>query len=213
MRGGEIAGSDESLQVGFFKTNPLPKPMLKFHEQRILRSLAHQGGPPHWETHQLSIPMRLGNLLLNGLVYPWLHWRRKLAGQPPYVRPPNWLIRARVILRDQNDEVLWLRDQKSGVWKLPGAHAPAQQPPWQTAAYAIREKLGISDEVRDLRGIYPAANKAQMTFAFSGHFSGSPTKTESACFLPGKEPQEVLAEDAAMVADAQNEEISCRLIP
>ena len=45
---------DEASHAGFFKTNPLPAPMLALHREHVERALAHRGGPPHWSTHQIS---------------------------------------------------------------------------------------------------------------------------------------------------------------
>ena len=87
MRGGEITTSEESPRVGFFKTSPLPGPMLAIHQERVRRSLAHRGGPPYWGSNSLSSRLRLGNLLMNRIIYPWLHFRRRRTGHPPYTPP------------------------------------------------------------------------------------------------------------------------------
>lgn len=209
MRGGELQTSEESLQAGFFKTDPLPKPMLNMHVERIRRSIAHQGGPPYWGTTQLSTRDRLGNILLNRVIYPWLHFRRSRAGLPAYEPPPSWKVQALAILRNPKGETLWVRDQQKDVWHLPGGLAAQEEPPWETAARSAAVQLGQSIQLSGLTGAYPAVDQPEMTFCFSGDWSGTPAGmagAETAFFAPGQEPDRAAAAHAAYVLDAQNSE-------
>jgi hypothetical protein len=215
MRGGDIKTSEESLRVGFFKSNPLPQPMLDMHTQRVQRSLAHVGGRPYWGTNQLSTRLRLGNCLMNGIVYPWLHFRRKRAGLPPYKAPPNWRARAAVIMFNGQGEVLWTRDKEKSSWILPGGSA-AEIPPWETAVRSLKISTGIETQLSGLSGVYPAPDKPEMTFCFSGEIGHHPALTparESAFFVPGQEPDEAEPQHAAFVRDASdgNDGVTFRL--
>lgn len=204
MRGGEIQTSEESPQAGFFKTNPLPKTMLAMHAQRVQRSIRHEGGPPYWGTNPLSTRMRLGNLLLNHLIYPWLHFRRRRAGLPVYEPPPSWQTQAYTILRNEKGDVLWLKDQESHVWRLPGGAAAHEEPPWTTAERSVAGS-GLRIELNGLTGVYPAADKPQMVFCFSGSLAGPVdglASTETAFFAPGHEPELALNDHATFVLDA-----------
>ena len=176
--------------------------MLKIHAQRIRRSIKHQGGAPYWGSDQLSPGVRLGKLLLNRVVYPWLHFRRKRAGLPTYEPPPIWQTEARVILRNDQDEVLWIKQQSCSRWILPGGPANEEEPPWETAA---RLKNGKQDNLSGLSGVYPALDNPLMTFCFNGRLTGEPRSMSTgqiAYFKPGQEPQEAAAQHVAFVIDA-----------
>jgi 8-oxo-dGTP diphosphatase len=136
MRGGEIITSEESLHAGFFKVNPFPKPMLDFHIERIQNSLGHQGGPPYWGTQAMPFRLRLGNMLLNRIIYPWLHFRRRRKSLPLYQPPPKWEIPVSTIICDEEKRILWTksRDRENGfclaiylvLMNLPGKRPCAQ---------------------------------------------------------------------------------------
>jgi 8-oxo-dGTP diphosphatase len=217
MRGGEIKTSEESPRVGFFKTNPLPSPMLDIHAQRIQRSIDHKGGPPYWGTDKLSTRLRLGNLLMNGVIYPWLHFRRKRAGLPAYEPPPSWQANANVILRNSQGEILWTRDRESGIWTLPGGTCIAEEPPWETAVRSLNSTLGMSVHLNGLSGVYPAPGDPQMTFVFSGSNSAKPTLApalDTGYFAPGQEPKEAVPQHTALAADTSKngEDVRFRLL-
>lgn len=205
MRGGEISTSPESPQAGFFKTNPLPKPMLDLHKEQIQRSLEHHGGPPYWGSHKLSTRLHLGNMLMNRIIYPWLHLRRRRAGQPPYEPPPAWQARSAIIIRDQKGRVLWTKENGGKNWILPGAVSPAKEPPWETAVHATKSSAGITARLSGLNGVYPSANKPEITFSFNAETSSAPGTSptgESAYFAPGNEPEEALPQHLSFVLDA-----------
>jgi ADP-ribose pyrophosphatase YjhB (NUDIX family) len=219
MRGGEITTSEESLRVGFFKTNPLPKPMLDLHQERIQRSLAHQGGPPYWGSNTLSSRLRLGNSLMNRVIYPWLHFRRRRACQPPYEPPLGWQARSAVIIRNNQGQVLWTRDQDDHgqTWMLPGGTSEAKEPPWNTAVRSVQTSIGIRAKLSGLSGVYPAPDKPEMTFSFTANSvdnSSLSPSGEIAYFAPGHEPVEAQPQHLSFVIDAlvPDEDISFRLM-
>ena len=205
MRGGEITTSAESPHVGFFKTNPLPEPMLDFHQERIERSLAHQGGAPYWGANNLSTRLRLGHLFMNRLIYPWLDLRRRRASLAAYEPPPSWQAHAAVIIHDDQERILWTRERDSESWTLPGGTSRPKEPPWTTAERCIEEKAGISARLSGLSGVYPNSNKPEMTFSFIGESvdeSSVILAAEAAYFAPGHEPAEAKAEHVSIVQDA-----------
>lgn len=218
MRGGEITTSDESPRVGFFKTTPLPSPMLAIHEERIQRSLAHRGGPPYWGSDSLSPRLRLGNLLMNGIIYPWLQFRRRRAGHAPYIPPPSWQTHARVIIRDDQGRILWTRSQDGNAWELPGGTSAARETPWETAVHSVKTTTGLDTELTDLCGVYPCQERAQMTFAFAGKVEGNPSSTElaeAAFFALKHEPEDALPSHMVQAADSckPDQETHFRLLP
>ena len=210
MRGGEIKTSEESPRAGFFNVNPLPKPMLKLHQERIQRSLAHPGGPPYWGSNTLSTRLRLGNTLINRVIYPWLHFRRRRAGQAQYVPPPSWQTRSTVIIHNNEGLVLWTRDQDTNNWVLPGGISKTKEPPWKTAVRCIKTTVGFSAELNGLSGVYPAPDKPDVAFSFTGKAASNPGQSpavETAYFAPGHEPVEAQPQHASFVKDAmENEE-------
>ncbi len=202
MRGGNIETSEESPHVGFFKTNPLPQRMLKIHTERIGRSMKHQGGAPYWGTDQLSTGMRLGKMLLNRMIYPWLNFRRRRAGLPMHSSPPTWQTEARVVLPNDQNDILWIKRQNSNRWILPGGTAAEEEPPWETAVRLIN---GKQENLSGLSGVYPAPDNPLMTFSFRGRLTGEPRSKSTdqiAYFRPGEEPQEAAPQHVAFVADA-----------
>ena len=209
MRGGEITTSEESPRVGFFETNPLPEPMLKLHQERIQRSLDHQGGPIYWGTNRMSTRLQLGNALINRVVYPWLHFRRRRAGLPAYLPPPTWQAHSAVIIRNEQGQVLWTRNQNEKHWTLPGGSAAAKEPPWETAVRCVKSSNGINAKLNGLGGIYPSPDKPEMTFAFTGEAvddSGIIPTVESAYFAPGQEPEEAVPQHVSFVTDTPEAE-------
>lgn len=205
MRGGEITTSEESPRVGFFKTTPLPGPMLAIHQERIQRSLAHRGGPPYWGTNSLSARLRMGNVLMNRVVYPWLHLRRRLSGRPSYVPPPSWQTHATALIRDDQDRILWIRSQDGKAWQLPRGTSAAQETPWETAVRSVKTATGLIIQLDNLSGVYPAQENADMTFTFEGSTlanSDSARMARTAFFASGYEPDDALPQHVAQVADA-----------
>lgn len=205
MRGGEIATSEESPHVGFFKANPLPKPMLNFHQERIQRSLAHQGGPPYWGSNMISTRHRLGNMLINHVIYPWLHFRRRRAGQPRYIPPPSWQTRSTVIIHNKQGQILWTRDQDTNSWILPGGVSMPKEPPWKAAVRCIKTTVGFSAELNGLSGVYPSPAEPEVAFSFTGKATSKPGQSpsvETAYFAPGYEPAEAQPQHASFVKDA-----------
>lgn len=219
MRGGEIVSSEESLRAGFFKTKPFPKPILEFHKERIQNSLAHQGGPLYWGTQAMLVRLRLGNMLLNHIIYPWLHIRRRQKGLPAYQPPPKWDTPVFTIISDEEKRVLWTKSRDKEEWVLPGDLSAPDEPPWETAVRSIKNAQDVNFHLARLSGVYPSENSARMTFTFVAQFnSGQPelvNDSESSFFAIGTEPPSARHQHVVWVKDALDveKEIQVRLIP
>jgi ADP-ribose pyrophosphatase YjhB (NUDIX family) len=201
-RGGELQPSAESPQVGFFPTNPLPGPMLPIHHKRIQQALTHAGGRPFWEWQRPGRTTRLSYALMRFLIYPFLDWRRKRQGRPIYQPPPIWEIGTTAIITNPGGQVLWLRNEE--YWYLPGGAGLENRPPWETAVYHSQRQLQQSITLTNLRGVYPARDKAHMAFAFTATASNGPIPPgpNLAYFPPGTEPDNCLFAHKTQVADA-----------
>jgi ADP-ribose pyrophosphatase YjhB (NUDIX family) len=216
QRGGELAASPESPACGFFKTKPLPSPMLGFHREQIERAYGHAGGQPYWAEHRLTNPLRAGYFILNRVIYPWLHRRRARLGQPAYSPPPQWKVRAMLVLHNDRGESLWLREGKGEMWSLPTSRAVPDKPPWNLiadTAAALGGRLGPPQ----LTGIYLEQGQPEMTFAFKATIelgSTAQSARSMAYFAPGQEPENRPAGQQVVAADAltSDQRITYRLL-
>ena len=215
LRGGDIKTSEEALQAGFFKTNPLPTPILKPHRERIDNSLNHQGGAPIMSTHHLPFRYRIGTILLHHVVYPWLHFRRRRSGLPAYQPPPHWKIHVSVIIQDEQGRILWVKSTGDAEWELPGTVSFSNEPPWETAGRLFKN---IKIDFR-LSGIYPVENMAMMALIFFGRCNSgqlAPMGNALTTLVPfGHDPQAADPQHILWVADALDsvETIPTRLLP
>jgi 8-oxo-dGTP diphosphatase len=203
QRGGELQTSAESLRVGFFGVNPLPRSLLNIHQERVLEAWQHEGGPPIWKRQNLTLWGRLGKLLITGLIYPWKNLRRRLKGEPAFVPAPPWQVTAFVVIRNEQGQVLWLK-QPDGQWWLPGGPCGQNEAPWETAVRQTQQQTGLTIELEDLTGVYVPENEAQMTLVFTAVTTGGYLKAEMeiACFTPGQEPEPSAHQQPQRVADA-----------
>jgi len=178
-RDGKLTDSDETTQAGYFKKTPIPQPMLAFHQEEIQQAYNHKGGPPHWGTHPVNFKMRAGLFFLNRLVYPWLKFRRSRQGLPQYIPPPEWQVRATLILKNGEGKVLLLNHEKSDAWVLPSSESSTTEPPWEKASQVMERFLDNSAVLENLSGIYMRRGKPEMEFVFWGSvnndFQSQPT--------------------------------------
>lgn len=216
QRGGELATSTETPQAGFFATNPLPKSMLAMHKEQVQRSFSHGGGPPFWGEHQVGPALRAANLVLNRLIYPWLHFRRSRIRQPEYVPPPQWQVRTKLILSNASGEILLLRNEDAdSSWLLPSSDASHSEPPWTKANQLIQDILGGDAVVNNLSGIYPRQGKPEMEFVFTGNLKeGGSLPASGALFAPDTIPDNLLPDHRSMIQAAQssNDQVSYQLL-
>ena len=215
LRGGELQTSEESPQAGFFKTNPYPKPMLPLSKERVQRSLVHQGGPPYWGTHQLSKSMRLGNLFLNSVIYPWFNLRQKLAGKEHYTPPAHWQIKVKLVIKDVYQRVLWIKNHDQDTWHIPGGPSLPKEPPWITANRISNKIFDTSIKLKDIKGIYNYQAKPEMLIIFEGVLSSPPPNNPNVAasfFVPGEEPEDAIDRHKQFIMDQQNSDLHYQLL-
>lgn len=210
-RGGELEPSDETPRVGWIKATELPWNVSSFHKERLQRGLNHAGGPPYWFTHPRTWGMRIGWFLLKNIIYPWMDFRRRRKGQPPYQPPPDWKMSAFTIIRNDAGKVLWVRRRDRDVWNLPGGMGTDAEAPWQTAVRETHEETGLHVTLTDLPGVYSYQSENHITFAFTakatgGELTTGPESAKFAYFAPGAEPGNSVRQHVTRVADAVSQE-------
>jgi ADP-ribose pyrophosphatase YjhB (NUDIX family) len=186
QRGGEITTSEESPQVDFFWPKPLPQPMLNLHQERLERGLTHAGGPPYWGNHRKMLRFRLMSYWLKWVVYPRMNRQRVQNGGPDYVPPPQWQVTAVTLIKNENGEVLWLKNGKS--WQLPSGMSHKLEAPWDTAVRHTRQQTNQSIQLANLTAVTVHAQKPELTIAFTAT-GGVTAVNNTAWFAPGKEPE------------------------
>ena len=201
QRGGELQTSPESPQVGFFSTNPLPKPMFYAHRERIQQALAHAGGRPFWLHEYPSTATKLALAFMHTFVYPLLDWRRRRKGEPVYVPSPTWETAVSIIITNTDGHILWRRH--GGTWQLPGGPGSESEPPWETAVQHSQTQLQQPITLTNLTGVYTAKNKQHMTFTFTATSDQPITPIANFAYFPlGQEPPNSLLAHKAQAADA-----------
>lgn len=203
MRGGTLAESTEAIKVGWYRSTPLPRPMINIHTHMLQRSLAHRGGPPDFDIVNLSPGVRLAR----ALIYSYRNLRRRLAGVPPFVPPPSWKVGAFTVIRDEQGRVLWVRRTDKDLWNLPGGGQHGLEPPWETAVRETREETGLHVRLIDLSGVYMKQDSQELVFTFTAEATGgqltlNPEAAEFAYFAPGEEPPNSLDKHLERAADA-----------
>jgi ADP-ribose pyrophosphatase YjhB (NUDIX family) len=201
-RDGELSNSAETPRAGFFKATPLPRPMLAFHQEQIQNAYDHIGGPPYWGDHEVDLKMRAGLVLLNRIIYPWLSFRRSRLGLPKYIPPPNWRVRASLILTDPRRKVFLLNDEVSDSWVLPASPPSSNAPPWEITNQLTQE-INSAVILNDLIGIYLTKGEPEIEFVFSGTTKAEPSHKilGSKCFETGSLPKNLLPVHQSMIED------------
>ncbi len=207
QRGGELTTSEEALKVGFYKTRPLPSPMISFHRQRLQRALRHSGGAPRWGVDTALWWEHVAKFLLFNVVYRYMDLKRFIKRQPPFQPAPNWSTSAYTVVRNNAGEVLWKRETTSGIWSLPGDQGTKMIPPWETAQSAIQTQCGLTPLLKGLAGVYSHKEEDRMEFIFTADaetdlISSSPNPHDLAFFAPGQEPPNASPQHIQWVADA-----------
>ena len=112
IRGGEPTPSAESLQVGFHRSQELPKPMFSMHKQMLRAAIQHSGGPPAW--HETRWPW--GVRLARDLIYGYRNMRRRLLRRPSSVPPPTWRVAAFTMIVNPAGQILWAKRRDRDLW-------------------------------------------------------------------------------------------------
>lgn len=153
QRGGELATSNETPQVGFVDATSLPRAMTSFHRERLKRGLSHDAAVPEWFTRPVSWRERLGNWVLRQIVYPRMNRQRKRQGLPNYVPPPPWQTAVYTLIQNEAGQVVGV-SASNGRWQLPGGAGIDSEPPWQTAVRLAKQQTGQKITLNGLPVIY-----------------------------------------------------------
>jgi ADP-ribose pyrophosphatase YjhB (NUDIX family) len=199
QRGGEIATSEESLQVDYFWPKPLPQPMLTLHEERLERGLSHAGGPPFWGIHRQTLRFRLMSFWLRWWVYPRMNRARERAGGPAFVPPPQWQVTAVTLIRNKKGQILWLTNDDK--WRLPGGIGKNLEAPWETAVRLAQNQINQPIQLSNLSGVYVHPKEPALTMTFIAN-PPAETRGNVTWVFPGEEPNNCLKAHVRYAADA-----------
>lgn len=207
--GGELATSEESLQVKYLPLNPLPRMTLSFHRERIKHGLQPESAGVYWGRQYTTLWSRLALGAVMPITHRWINFRRRLKNLPSYQHPPDWQSGAFVIIKDPEGRALWVKRTDYDVWNLPGGRSESQEAPWETAVRETREEAGLEIELTSLTGIYLKPAKDTMIFTFHAEITGGELikgaeSAEFAYFATGSEPSNTLPKHVERVADAES---------
>ena len=209
--GGELQTTDEALQVGYYRPDRLPWPMLSLHRERIVQALNHKGGRPYWGRQSPARWIRLARQTVGPLVYLWQDVRRFAKKLPPYEPPRPWNYGAFTIVRDDTGQILWVKRTDHDVWNLPGGQPEeGGETPWQTAVRETREETGLSVRLTDLTGVYVKPIEHSLIFTFTaevvdGQLTTGPEAAAFDYYAAGQEPENSLPKQVERAADAAAE--------
>lgn len=204
LRGGEIAPSEESPVVGFFKPDPLPRRMSQFHRERVEKGLRHAAERPLFFQHSLSPFNKLARFGLRHIVYRWLDLKRKLNGQPAYQPPPTWEVPTFLLCPNEAGAFLWHRPDSNAPWQLPGGMRSGLFAPWETAVQLAQQQTGAQLVPHQLSEVYLGPNHNRLNLVFMAR-TATPLPAMSphlAWFAPGEEPPNSQPQHRQMVATA-----------
>jgi len=213
--GGRLRRTHEALQVGYYRPERLPWPMLSTHRARIDRAMAQDAGQENWVRQPLPRWFGLARLTIGRLIYGWQDIRRSRLGLPPYIPPQSWSYGAFSIIRDGDGRVLWVKRTDHDVWNLPGGQPTPGEPPWDTAVRETQEETGLSVRLARLSGVYLKPAEHSLIFSFlaeavGGRLTLGPEAAAFAYFAPGEEPANSLPKQVERVADVQATQTATR---
>ncbi len=171
--GGEIATSEESLEVGFVKTSELPRNMLSLNTDQIQQAVGHTGPVI---LNDRGIPWNLMPrwLWLKFVVYPRFDRQRRAKGEPVYVPSPGFSVSAAVAVRDSHNNLIWINESGStGKSQLPTGPCPEGRAPWLTAADIATGALGQAVTIKRPVAIYISKEGAEALILWEGETTGS----------------------------------------
>lgn len=207
LLGGTIQPSEETPRVGFWPTHRLPLRMLPMHRQQIRRSLGQGAERPFWATQPMTLLLKTGKRLVGQIIHPYIQWKRRRGGNPPWPVPQPWRTGAFTVIRNEAGAVLWVKRTDRDLWNLPGGGGENEEPPWETAVRETFEETGCQVRLKALTSINSYTDEANLTFTFSAEIIGGQLTTgpESAAFAwfpPGAEPANTILQHRERVADA-----------
>lgn len=166
LKGGSPQTSAESLQVGFVKTERLPR-MIRAHRERLRAGQNHAGGAPLFVEQR---PHSWAIQLLRRLIYRWKDFKRYRQGVARYQPPGLWYVEHVVVIPDGQGKVLWVQGESG--WQLPGGICEVGQPPWIAAAIQAQAQCGAPVKITDLISV-TVTPENRMTLCFMGQVMGN----------------------------------------
>jgi 8-oxo-dGTP diphosphatase len=203
---GRLRRTREALQVGYYRPDRLPWPMLSTHRLRIDQAMAEGAGQATWVRQRPSRWFGLAHMTIGRLIYRWQDFQLKRLGLPPYQPPQPWRYGAFSIIHD-GGRVLWVKRTDHDVWNLPGGQPTPGEPPWDTAVRETQEETGLSVRLTQLSGVYLKPADHSLIFSFMAEVDGGrltlgPEAEGFDYFAPGEEPANSLPKQVERVADA-----------
>lgn len=207
LLGGTIQTSEETPTVAFFAPDNLPRRMLPMHRHHIRQSLAHKGERPFWTIQPMTLLLKTGKRVVGRIIHPYIQWKRRRRGNPPWPEPQPWRTGAFTIIRNEAGAVLWIKRTDMDLWNLPGGGGENEEPPWETAVRETFEETGCQVKLGDLSSVNSYTNEPNLTFNFtaeivSGQLTTGPEAAAFAWFPPGEEPANAIPQHRERVADA-----------
>lgn len=188
QRGGEIATSDESPSVGFYKTTPLPRRISSFHRERVVEGLTHVGERPLFFQHHLSPFNQVARFALRHVVYRWFDLKRQIKRQPPYQPPPQWDVATYLLYANEDGRYLWHKPNENAPWQLPGGRTTELRAPWETAVQFTHQQTGCTLQPHQLSDVYLGPQGNQLSLVFLASARQPATSSNTGWFAPGQEP-------------------------
>lgn len=168
--GGEIATSEESLEVGFVKTQELPKNMMGFNRETIQEAIRHTGDVVLTDR---GTPWRLlpRYLWLKLVVYPRFDRQRKAKGERAYVPAPDFQVSAAVAVRDSQNNLVWVKTD--GGSHLPMGACRETVAPWDSAAEIATAALNRPVTITRPIAVYIDQKSAKACLLWEGMMQGN----------------------------------------
>lgn len=202
IRGGEPTPSPESLQVGFFASDKLPRPILDFHKQSIYDGWHHKGGPVIMRRREFSTMDRVVLFMLRKLIYPIKNRRRQRNGDA-YTPAPAWTMTVNVVVQNEAGDVLWITQGNSQY--LPhGVHQNHNEAPWETAVRVVAEQANVSVKIHDAAVVTVKKDSTEMTLSFAARLQDNTTQAQS--LFSAEIPAAAHPADAEIVRAALNDQ-------
>ncbi|MEM8859817.1 MAG: NUDIX domain-containing protein [Chloroflexota bacterium] len=168
--GGEPKPTEEALQVGYFRTQHLPEPMLGISRQQVEFATGHTGKAIWFES---GVPWDLLPrwLWVKFVVHPRLDRERKAKGEPPYVPPPTFKVSVALGVRDAAGNLMWQKNTDSAAF--PRSVVTNDQAPWVSAAQLGKKTFGTSVEITKLVGVFINQEEAEALLLWEGATAGN----------------------------------------
>ncbi|MCP5097219.1 MAG: NUDIX domain-containing protein, partial [Chloroflexi bacterium] len=206
--GGQLRDSNETRDVAYYPTRPLPIDVLPFHRKRIETGMAFTAGRPDWYVQQMNLVEDLGKRFLGRIFYPLKRLRHRIQNRP--ITPGktiNYDVGAFTIIQNELGEVLWVKRTDFDGWNLPGGRGKITESPWDTAVRETLEETGTHVRLTKLSGVYFYHDKQHVIFVFtavieSGQLTTGAKSADFAYFAPGNKPENTIHQHIERATDA-----------